>query len=89
MKLPRRKFLHFAAGAAALPATPRIAWALDYPTRIVVGLPAGTAPDFVARLVGQSRSERLGQSSVVENRPGAAANLDTEIVAKAPPDGYT
>jgi tripartite-type tricarboxylate transporter receptor subunit TctC len=92
VKLPRRKFLHLAAGAAGLPALPRIASALDYPTRpvrIVVGLPAGLAPDFVARLVGQSLSERLGQSFVVENRPGAGSNIGTEIVAKAAPDGYT
>jgi tripartite-type tricarboxylate transporter receptor subunit TctC len=92
MKLPRRTFLHLAAGAATLPVLPRVASALDYPTRpvrIVVGLPAGLAPDLVARLVGQSLSERLGQSFVVENRPGAGGNIGTEIVAKAPPDGYT
>src|SRR5262249_46221064 len=92
MKLPRRKFLHLAAGAAALPAVSHIAWAQIYPTRpvrIVVGFPAGFSPDIVARLVGQSLSERLGQQFVVENRPGAAGNLATEAVVRAPPDGYT
>jgi tripartite-type tricarboxylate transporter receptor subunit TctC len=92
MKLPRRNFLHLAAGAAALSALPRIAWAQTYPSRpvrIVVGFPAGGAPDIIARMIGQGLSERLGQQFVVENRPGAASNIGTEIVVKAPPDGYT
>src|SRR5262245_26665938 len=92
VKLLRREFLHLAAGAAALPAVSRIAPAQAYPTRpvrIVVGFPAGSAPDIIARLIGQALSERLGQQFVIENRPGAASNIATEIVAKAPPDGYT
>ena len=92
MKLPRRKFLHLAAGAAALPAFSRFAWAQAYPTRpvrIVVGFPAGSAPDIIARLVGQGLSERLGQQFVIENRPGAGSNIGTEVVVRAPPDGYT
>jgi tripartite-type tricarboxylate transporter receptor subunit TctC len=92
MKLPRRRFLRLAAGAAALPAAPRIARAAAYPTRpvrLIVGdAPAG-APDIVARVMGQWLSERLGQQIVVENRPGAGSTLAVEIVAKAPPDGYT
>ena len=92
MKLPRRKFLHLAASAAALPALPRVASALVYPTRpvhIILGLPAGGTPDLFARLIGEWLSERLGQSFVIENRPGAATNIATDLVAKAPPDGYT
>ena len=92
MKLPRRHFLHLAAGAAAMLAMPRVASALDYPTRpvrIIAGFPPGAAPDILARLVGQELSERLGQQFVVENRPGAGSNIGTEIVGKAPPDGYT
>ncbi len=92
MKLPRRKFLHLAAGAAALPAASRFAWAQAYPTRpvrIVVGLPPGGANDIVARLMGQWLSERLGQSFVIENRPGAASSIGTEVVVRAPADGYT
>ena len=92
MKLPRRNFLHLAAGAAALPAASRFAWAQAYPTRsvrIFVGFPAGFTPDIVARLVGQRLSERIGQQFVIENRPGAAGNLATEAVVRAPPDGYT
>jgi tripartite-type tricarboxylate transporter receptor subunit TctC len=92
MKLPRRKFLHLAVGAAALPAMPRSAWALDYPTRpvrIVVPFPPGGAPDIEGRLTGQWLSARLGQQFLVDNRPGAASNIGTEIVAHAPPDGYT
>jgi tripartite-type tricarboxylate transporter receptor subunit TctC len=80
MKLPRRKFLHLAAGAAALPALPRVACALDYPTRpvhIVVPYPAGGAPDIIGRLIGQWLSERLGQQFIVDNRPGAASNIGT------------
>src|SRR6516165_9788168 len=92
MKLPRRNFLHLAAGAAALPAVSRFARAQTYPSRpvrIIVGFGAGFSPDIVARLVGQRLSERLGQQFVVENRPGASSNLATEAVVRAPPDGYT
>jgi tripartite-type tricarboxylate transporter receptor subunit TctC len=92
MKVPRRRFLHLAAGVAALPALSRIARAHGYPTRpvhMIVGFPAGLTPDIVARLMGQWLSDRLGQQFIVENRPGASANLATEIVARAAPDGYT
>jgi tripartite-type tricarboxylate transporter receptor subunit TctC len=92
MQLARRRFLHLAAGAAALPAMLRSARAQAYPTRplrIVVGFPAGIAPDLIARLVGQALSERLAQPVVVENRPGAGSNIGAGVVAKAPPDGYT
>ena len=93
MKTPhRRQFLRLAAGAAALSAVSRIAWAQAYPTRpvrLVVGYPAGGAPDIVARLIGQRLQERLGQPFVIENRPGANANIGTEAVVRAPSDGYT
>src|SRR6516162_1671511 len=93
MKLPhRRQFLHLAAGAAALPAVSRFAWAQAYPTRpvrLIEGFGAGSAPDIVARLIGQSLSEQLGQSFVVENRSGASSNIATDAVAGASPDGYT
>jgi tripartite-type tricarboxylate transporter receptor subunit TctC len=92
MKLPRRNFLHLAAGAAALPAVSRIARAQAYPTRpvrIIVGLAAGGPADIVARLIAQWLSERLGQPFVVENRTGAATNIATEAVVRAPADGYT
>src|SRR5262245_6539090 len=88
----RRQFLHLAAGAAALPALSRIAWAQTYPARpvrIIVGFPAGGGADIVARLIGQWLSERLGQSFVIENRPGAGSNIATEAVVRALPDGYT
>jgi tripartite-type tricarboxylate transporter receptor subunit TctC len=92
MKLPRRNFLHLAAGAAALSATSRIASAQAYPSRpvriIVPFAPAGST-DIVARLIGQWLSERLGQQFVVENRPGAGTNIGTEAVVTAPADGYT
>jgi tripartite-type tricarboxylate transporter receptor subunit TctC len=92
MKLPRRKFLHLAAGAAALPSVSRVASAQAYPTRpvrIIVGFAPGSASDIVARLLGQWLSERLGQQFIIEHRPGAASNIATEAVVRAPPDGYT
>ena len=92
MKLPRRQFLHLAAGAAALPAVSRIARAQTYPTRpvrLIVGFAAGGPTDIVARLMGQWLSERLGQPFVIENRPGAGSNIATEAVVRAPADGYT
>ena len=86
MKLPhRRQFLHLAAGATALPAVSRFAWAQTYPTRpvrMVVGVTAGGASDIVARLVGQWLSERLGQQFVIENRPGAGTNIAAEAVVR-------
>jgi tripartite-type tricarboxylate transporter receptor subunit TctC len=92
MKLPRRQFLHLAAGAAALPAVSRFAWAQAYPSRpvrlIAPVAPAG-ATDILARLMGQWLSERLGQSFVIENRPGGGNNIGTEAVVRAPADGYT
>jgi tripartite-type tricarboxylate transporter receptor subunit TctC len=92
MKLPRRKVLQLAAGAAALPAVARLARAQAYPTRpvrIVVGFAAGGSTDIGARLIGQWLQERLGQPFVIENRPGAGTNIATETVVRAPPDGYT
>jgi tripartite-type tricarboxylate transporter receptor subunit TctC len=92
MTLPRRTFLQLAIGAAALPAIPHVARADAYPTRpvrIIVGYPAGIAPDIFSRLAAQGLSERLGQNFVVENRPGANSNVATEMVVRAPPDGYT
>lgn len=92
MTLPRRHFLHLAAGAAALPAFSRFARAQSYPTRpvrIIVGFPAGGASDILARLTGQVLSERVGQPLIIENRPGAGTNIGTEAVVRAPPDGYT
>jgi tripartite-type tricarboxylate transporter receptor subunit TctC len=92
MKLPRRNFLHLAAGAAALTAVSRIARAQAYPSRpvrmIVPFAPGGTS-DILARLMGQWLSERLGQPFVIENRPGANSNIGTEAVVRAPSDGYT
>jgi len=92
IKLPRRRFLHLAAGVAALPAVSRIARAQAYPTRpvrIIVGFGSGSATDILARLIGQLLSERLGQPFVIDNRSGAGGNLGTEAVVRAPPDGYT
>jgi tripartite-type tricarboxylate transporter receptor subunit TctC len=92
MKFPRRTFLQLAAGAAALPALPRISRAQAYPSRpvrIIVGFPAGGATDIQARLMGQWLSDRLGQQFIIENRAGASGNIGTEAVAKAPADGYT
>jgi tripartite-type tricarboxylate transporter receptor subunit TctC len=92
MKLPRRNFLHLAAGAAALSVVPRVASAQAYPSRpvrIIVGFAPGGATDIMARLIGQWLSERLGQQFVIENRPGAASNVGTEAVVNAAPDGYT
>src|SRR5262249_14503544 len=91
MKLPRRNFLHLAAGAVALPGLPRIARAQSYPSRpvrIIVPFPAGQASDTIARLIGQSLSERLGQPFVIENRTGAGGNIGAESVVRATPDGY-
>jgi tripartite-type tricarboxylate transporter receptor subunit TctC len=91
MKLPRRQFLHLAAGAAALPVS-RSAWAQTYPIRpihVVVGFAAGGGVDITARLIGQWLSERLGQSFITDNRPGAGGNIGTEAVVNAAPDGYT
>src|SRR5215468_8450448 len=92
MKLPRRNFLHLAAGAAAMPAVSRLAWAQAYPTRpvrILVGYSPGGSTDILARLLGQWLSERLGRPFVVDNRPGATGNIATEAVVRAPGDGYT
>jgi len=92
MKLPRRKFLRLAAGAAAVPALSRGAVALDYPNRpakILVGLPAGGAVDVVGRLIGDWLSQSLGGQFFVENRPGAANNIATEDMIRSAPDGYT
>jgi tripartite-type tricarboxylate transporter receptor subunit TctC len=92
VKLPRRKFLHLAAGAAALPAASRLARAQTYPSRpvrIVVGFAPGGGADITARLIGQWLSERLGQPFIIDNRPGAGSNIATEAVVRAPADGYT
>src|SRR5262245_23403094 len=92
MKLPRRNFLHLAAGGAALPVMSRVAWAQVYPSRpvrLIVPLGPAGATDITARLVGQWLSERLGQQFVIENRPGAGGNIGTEAVVHAAPDGYT
>ena len=92
MKTPRRHFLQLAGAAAAAPAIPNAAFALDYPTRpvrILVGFPAGGAADIIARTIGQWLSQRFGQQFIIENRPGVATNLATEAVVQAAPDGYT
>src|SRR6266699_3037065 len=92
MNLPRRRFLHLAVGAAALLAISRIARAQAYPTRpvrIVVPVPPGGALDIIARLIGQWLSERLGQTFVIENRPGGGTNIGVEAVVHTPADGYT
>ena len=92
MTLPRRQFLHLAAGAAVLPASSRVARAQAYPTRpvrILVGFSAGGAVDIVARLIGEWLSERLRQQFFVDNRPGAANNIATEVMINSAPDGYT
>jgi tripartite-type tricarboxylate transporter receptor subunit TctC len=92
MKLPRRQLLQLAAGVAALPSMSRFASAQTYqtrPVRIIVGFPAGSGVDIVARLISQWLSERLGQPFLVENRPGAGSNVATEAVVRAAPDGYT
>src|SRR5262249_12040112 len=92
MKLPRRNFLHLAAGRAALPAMSRGARAQTYPSRpvrLIVTVAAGSSPDIIARLIGQWLSERLGQPFIIENRPGGGGNIGTEAVVRAPADGYT
>jgi tripartite-type tricarboxylate transporter receptor subunit TctC len=92
MQLPRRNFLHLAAGAAALPAISRVASAQAYPTRpvrLIVPFAAGGGTDITGRLMGQWLFGRLGQPFVLENRPGAGSNIATEVVVNAPPDGYT
>src|SRR5450755_1747 len=92
MNFPRRRFLHLAAGAVALPAVSRFARAQTYPARpvrLIVGLPAGSATDIAARLIGRWLAERLGQPFTIENRPGASTNMGTEAVVRASPDGYT
>src|SRR2546430_15587083 len=92
MKSRRRQFLHLAAGATALPAVSRIAWAQTYPARpvrIMVGFPPGFAADTVARLIAQSLSDSLRQQFVVENRPGAGSNIATDAIVRATPDGYS
>ena len=92
MKLPRRKFLHLVAGAAAVPAFSRIAWAQAYPARpvrLIVGFAAGGGTDLTARLIGQWLSDRLGRPFIIENRPGGGSNIATEAVVRAPPDGHT
>ena len=92
MKVPRRQFLHLAAGAAALPVASRFAVAQAYPTRpvrVIVGFTPGGAPDILARLMGQWLSERLGQQFVIDNRPGGGGNIATQAVVRASADGYT
>jgi len=92
MKLPRRRFLHLAAGAAALSTASSFAWAQTYPARpvrVIVPFAAGGGTDITARVIGQWLSERFGQQFIIENRPGGGTNIGTEAAAKAPADGYT
>lgn len=92
MNLPRRQLLKLGIAAAALPAASRLALALDFPTRpvhLVIGFNAGGTPDVIARVLGQSLSDRIGQNFIIENRPGAGGDIATETVLRAPPDGYT
>ena len=92
MTLPRRQFLHLTAGAAALPVVSRLARAQSYPTRpirLLVGFAAGGPNDILARIIGAWLSDRIGQQVVVENKPGGAGNIATEMVARAVPDGHT
>src|SRR6516164_9802539 len=92
MKLPRRNFLHLAAGAAVLPAVPRIARAQAYPTRPVrwiIGFPPGGGADIVARIMARWLSARLGQEVIIENKPGAGTNIATQAVVNSQPDGHT
>src|SRR4029077_11508513 len=92
MKLPRRKFLHLATSAAALPAFSRIARAQAYPSRpvrLMVGFPPGGGADTTARIIAPWLSQRLGQPVVIENRPGASSTLAAQAVVNSPPDGYT
>src|SRR5437867_3783545 len=92
MSLPRRRFLHLAGAAVALPAVSRFAWAQAYPTRqvrLIIGYTPGGSADITARLMCQWLSERLGQTFLIESRPGAGTNIATEAVVRAQPDGYT
>jgi tripartite-type tricarboxylate transporter receptor subunit TctC len=92
MRLPRRRFLHLAAAAAALPTVSRFAWAQSYPSkpvRVIVPFPPAGNSDLIARLLGQWLNERLGQPFIIDNRPGAGTNIGTEAVVRAPADGYT
>ena len=92
MTIPRRKFLQLAAGTGVFPVLPRVTFAQAYPARplsLIVFVPAGGTPDIIARLVGQALSQRLGQSVVIDNRPGGGGNIALQAVARAPADGYT
>src|SRR5438477_11670377 len=92
LKFPRRRFLHLAAGAVALPAVSRFACAQAWPTKpikLIIGFPPGGGADTVARIMGPWLSERLGQPVIIENRPGASTNIAAQAVINSPPDGYT